>query len=571
MASTSPEPEQSHYGNRTRSTYPVAAWLWGHRMRIGQHWIEYLLEFLNVLTGFEYALGQGVSTDAEGRASYKVHKRLGLRRFVFYDEHEKTLHPKDTAARDALRTALEQKVAGEEAESLILLRKLLRSLSAVEASRSWFAKSLFPAHEALLFGEAARKGATNRHSELRTGVATAEASELDDGIEFGLHNFFARGGELYYLILSAGTEGDEALRKRIGDGFQQLLQQQNTAIGRVAETVEQTWQDLKRNGGGAAPADGQAEGDAVYLQVGWIPERNHPFYRTIAEDIAHLLEAKVEPFERLDLLAHVICFHLALYIYTHASQTTTPPAILVDALEESGPIRQVSAALFRLREAEIEQRVRSYVADELAAFDWNREDAESARTEDYLWELHEHAQSRFVGRLGKRKRAALEKRLEVLEDSVGKEDLSQEECLERYVIVLLETAVLDEFRKNFLGVHRKLTKDTGFVAPKTGRSARFVFSDTLLKALTLAVLGESEQGEVTYAEFLRDLYKRYGLNVGPVEARASGIFDAHRINAEYYDRNRATLLDRLKKAGFASEFSDATALVSARTASLTHV
>jgi len=50
------------YGHIDREGYPLAAWIWGHRLRLGQHWMEYLLEFLNVLAGFDYELGQGVDS-----------------------------------------------------------------------------------------------------------------------------------------------------------------------------------------------------------------------------------------------------------------------------------------------------------------------------------------------------------------------------------------------------------------------------------------------------------------------------------------------------------------------------
>jgi hypothetical protein len=57
------------------------------------------------------------------------------------------------------------------------------------------------------------------------------------------------------------------------------------------------------------------------------------------------------------------------------------------------------------------------------------------------------------------------------------------------------------------------------------------------------------------------LYQRYGFVIGPGEAHISGLFDRQRINAEYYDRNRAALLEKMNHAGLVIEYSDATALV----------
>jgi hypothetical protein len=214
-----------------REGYPVAAWIWGHRLRLGQHWMEYLLEFLNVLAGFDYALGQGINTgEASDHLDYTRFTRLGLRRFVFYDDWEKTRHPFDDAAREQLEAVLRQLCDGDtrtEEDPLTLARTLLLSLSAVEESRSWFAKSLFPAHHNLLFWEGLRKGATKFVG--RRSADGLPLHQLDKGIAFDARNFFARGGEIYYLILSAGTRNDPARRRAITDRLRTLLTEPNAA------------------------------------------------------------------------------------------------------------------------------------------------------------------------------------------------------------------------------------------------------------------------------------------------------------------------------------------------------
>ena len=67
---------------------------------------------------------------------------------------------------------------------------------------------------------------------------------------------------------------------------------------------------------------------------------------------------------------------------------------------------------------------------------------------------------------------------------------------------------------------------------------------------------------MTCDQFLTRLYSRYGLIVGPDEARLSGLLERQRVDAEYYDRNKSALLDKMKHAGLAVEYSDATAVVS---------
>src|SRR3954452_902215 len=90
--------------------HAIAARIWGHRLRAGQHWMEYMLEFLSVLSGFEYQFGQGLA-DHDGEPNYQIEyrvpKRLGLRRFVFYDGREKTPDPRDQRAAYEIRRKLQ--------------------------------------------------------------------------------------------------------------------------------------------------------------------------------------------------------------------------------------------------------------------------------------------------------------------------------------------------------------------------------------------------------------------------------------------------------------------------------
>ena len=545
------------YGYIDREGYPLAAWIWGHRLRIGQHWMEYLLEFLNVLAGFGYELGQGL--EGAARQEYVRFTRLGLRRFVFYDEREKTRHPYDEAAREQLLAALEQQIDthdGDAQSGLELARSLLRAFSAVEEQRSWFAKSLFPAHHNFLFWEALRKGATKYKG--RSVPAGTPPQRLDADIAFDARNFFARGGELYYLMLSAGTENHADRRQRIARRLRSLLNEHNQALGLLAQIIDQAWQ--------TEPASDN--GHDRTGRLGWIPDPDCPLYVLIAEDVDAFLQVDLDPLETLDLLAHLIGFHLTLYIYhrTHPEATSTRhaegscrvvcrPALLIDAMEgaDGGVIRRVSAALFREQEAYIIQKGRDYVRHQVEAW------ATGVTDGDLAPRLDSEARAHFnLNALHKSSLEPFTRRVDMLWAQFNDGSLDRDAFIAGYAEALTDL-LLRDFRKNFLGVHRKLSKSVGFVAPRKGPGARFVMGDNLLKALTLANI--SSDAGVTYDEFLARLYERYGLVVGPAEAQEAGLLERQRINVEYYDRNRLSLLEKMKHAGLAVEYSDATAVV----------
>jgi hypothetical protein len=341
------------------------------------------------------------------------------------------------------------------------------------------------------------------------------------------------------------------------------LLRKNHALGELASVIEAAWLSLLE-----VDETNQSIYDEGY--VGWIPYPNHNLYQLIAEDLETFLKSDLDPLESLDLLAHLISFHLTLYIY-HLSQSNVVenhlnssglqkcrPILLVDLLEGKGKegevIRKESAKLFKEQEHRQEQIVINYIQTKLDS--WAEElkfDGESFE------ELACIAKKHFnIAQAGKKTRQDYDERIHKIIHRFSARQISYSESIQNLQEVLAQF-LLKDFRKNFLPVHRKLAKRSGFVAPLTGPGARFVFGDNLLKAILIATVPPGNQ--IPFGDFLGLLFSRYGIVIGPEEARKSSLFDRQRINAEYYDYNRNALLEKMKHAGLVAEYSDATALV----------
>lgn len=554
--------ERTHYYGKFEKSrgYPVADWIFGHRLYDGQGWMEYLLEFLNVLVGFDYRLGQGTDNEP-GARGYRRNARYGLRRFIFYGDSEKTKDTRDDIARDWLLRVLKERAVGSNGDGspLDAAQELLRSYSAVEASRSWYAKSLFPAHEKLLFWEARRKGA--RASVPREEYEDSSPAELDDGMELGTRNFFSRGGEIYYLILSAGTRDEPERRELIEGELRKLLTETNPAIGRLATLIDDTWQELLQGNGSGEAGDGD-------VRLGWIPDADSALYRAMAEDVEMLLRAELDPLESLDLLAHLICFHLLVYIYYrtnlaqegdgHSGETSLDLRGLmlpVDCLEGQRPnLRQVSASRYKEHEQLQIQRARRYARRRV--MEWaSHASGDAAFAENLETTTYKYFN---VSGLQKATLNAHAAKVERAKQELERNEITEEEFADRYAAEI-EELLLKRFRSRFVPIHRKLARSIGFIAPYQGPSQRFILGDNLLKALVLSNVAPGKR--LPYDEFLDRLYYRYGIVVGQQEARDSGLYDRRPINAEYYDDNRAALQLKLRSAALLEEYSDATALV----------
>jgi hypothetical protein len=553
----------SHYGVYKDEKHPIAARIWGHRLRIGQHWIEYMLEFLSVLSGFGYHLGQGLP-ERENEDGYQTHyhipRRLGLRRFVFYDEREKTRDSRDTRAVMELRRRLGSMMPGVDGrpdeEVIEQVRSLLRSFSAIEDDRSWFAKSLFPIHEEFLLWEGQRKGSTLK--EYRQSADALEFYQLDQGIEFSTRNFFARGGELYYLMISAGTEGRPELRAYISRRLQELLTNQNQSLGRIAYAIDSIWSE--RDDTGAGHINGT---------LGWIFDPKCALYQQIADDLATFLNNDLDSLECLELLAHLISFHIICYIYHRAQPASDSeghasgscleacrPTILVDLLgeQDGGVVRDQSAGLLREQDDLQLRQARDFIDQKL--HEWAAQKPLNEELSEYL--QNEAGLFFQIGQTTVRRRYDT-----MLREVRAQYDAApnHERLLQSYGDVIFE-ALNGEFRKNFLGVHRKIGRAIGLIAPRKGPQIRFVLGDTLLKTLVMSMLGRDNQ--LPFGTFLEQLQARYGIIVGPGEARAAELMERLRINEEYYTRNRDALLSRMQRAGLLTQYSDATALVRRR-------
>jgi hypothetical protein len=540
-----------------REQYALASHIWGHRLRDGQHWMEYMLEFLAVLAGFEYTFGRGLGDPNDpNQNKYQIPKRLGLRRFVFYDQREKTTDERDKQATERIRLKLRQQVQASDSsvdDLLNQLRSLLRSFSAIEDARSWYAKSLFPIHEELLLWEALRKGSTKQRYGGDAG--RLEPTELDAGIEFLARNFFARGGEIYYLMISAGTEQNREQRSRIEQQLKHLLTERNSELGSIAQIINTAWDQHYHD----------PEQNIIKGSLGWLPDPECRLYQRFAEDLDCLLENSLDSLETLELLAHLICFHIICYIYHrahpnshsegHASGSCLEacrPDLLIDLLddEDGSVIRERSAQLLRRMHNWQIERARDTVQDRLLIL------ADTCHPTYLPDDLFDET-VKFFALSGKRKTtyqaAIAEAQATYQANATNRQRLIATMSSKLYEVLH------SDFRTHFLPIHGKLGRAIGLVAPRRGPNPRYVLGDTLLKTLVFATLRPARA--LNFGEFLGTIYQRYGIIVGPGEAREAGLSERLRINEEYYIRNRQALLQRMQCAGLVTQYSDATALV----------
>ena len=194
-----------------------------------------------------------------------------------------------------------------------------------EADRSWYARTLYPLHESLLFFEVRKKG---------------------ENIGFE-RNFFARGGELYFLMLFYGTKDDKLLQESIEKRFEQLLTK-NVPIEKIVESIQTALTDVedKDDFGLLKVQDDEEKGND---RIPYLPNTDHLYYKTFAKELSQLIKVNLDIYELFPLLTSLINFQLMRYMYNQAIISDNQQVLFffdcLDGQEEQ--ILKISSNTFR--------------------------------------------------------------------------------------------------------------------------------------------------------------------------------------------------------------------------------
>ncbi|TBL80852.1 hypothetical protein [Paenibacillus thalictri] len=507
-------------------TSQLSARIWGHRFRDSQRGPEYVLEFLNVLFGADYSF----SSD-----SYIRRKSEGLRKFIFegvkaggggdtlvLDEEEKMRLSQ--AVPEADRYALKQFLRNQEV--------ILYNLTGKEADRSWYAKSLYPLHQSLLYVEMRKKG-KKLQSE---------------------RNFYARGGELYFLMLSHGTDGEPQRRAFIESRIANLLTR-NKAIEKVVEKITGAFEIREKEERGQLYAKKTGTGKNAPDEVPMLPssayEENKQLFTQFAYELERLLLVDIEILDMFHLLTSLVCFQLARYMHERSLQEDSDHLYFCDCLEGGNkPLFQQSARIFDEHENLIKSRFeREFEQNFRHAVGQPEQIAEQLPA----WKLDPDA---FIDKLGLK---SMVKRKEAIKRVLAKCVTTDDVLTKLYSEV--REAVSEQMKKHQLNVTRTLSRDGGFATFRRGSGAnyRYTISDSFLQMLVFTKVRPKEKME--YHEFLETLYQDYHIVIGEQQAKSSGLYTRSKLNVRYFQENEKALRSKLKLNGLLVEFSDATAMI----------
>jgi len=480
--------------------------IWGHRLYDEQApWLTFL-EFMTVLLA-ENREGRALKEEALNSLSYRPQLQLRLRNLVFNNPHIMTILTEDRAEEAAWSlwlAKMAETAGGIEERDFSYLRDRFESFqdfadvirflqgSAIEGSsnKRWSSKFVFP------FGPNALYEDTNVNP--RGGVTNDR-------------RFFARTGELLYLMLCRSRDADE-LRGLLVARFLK-----NPApYDRMAAALQ------------GEPQFSKGERAGAYL-----PCSSHSIFNRLAEDWLAILRLPIPAYDAIPHLVTMTGVNLILYQLERAREVL-----------KNDPVQLV---------CEIVSPKKSVVRD-LSADSYQRNNG-----------LPQQAVERFVRRTAETPEwsAALESEdavlnaADILKNAFGWPDNEDDEAAHEAgaLIDQLTDRALSRHKQHFGKIHMTWSRSIGLSSRRSSRRVRYAPTDRLLKTLVVCCVGR----RLEFRDFLALLHDRYGIVIGDSQAR--DFIVSGNADQEDFSDNARRLEERLASLGLLKRLSDSCAYV----------
>jgi hypothetical protein len=487
--------------------------IWGHRFYDDQTPWLVVLEFLNVVTcrsGQGAAFQESFSSEDHEIVRYDMSRLSPVRFLVFNNPYLQQIL--QTATSDAERwRAWLGRVQGklQSQQDFAYLKERFDSFNelcrvveffqgtAVElhTNKRWTSRFLFPYGPNALYADLDGKG---------------------QGLGSNDRRFFARGGELLYLMLNRSGRGQE-----LSDRIQEVLL-----------NPENRWNRLVR---ALLPPQYDSQHDLIRdIEVGYLPYAHHRIYKQLAEDWLALLDLDVPSEALFDPLVRTTGLNLLLYLleagHAVAGERSEARIVLEIASPSRGDVFDLSKENYEANRDLPTRTLAAYLDRALEDPGWDeasrQRDAGAAAVRFLRERFHWNPSRDF------RSPASPEKAYQAMREDAEK-----------------------RHHQHFSKVLPVWSRQIGLSLARRRIGTWYAPNDAFLKALVLANVPTLEEFRI----FLRRLYERYKIVVGPAEAERA--YGALPTDFQEYAANATRLEMRLRALGLLDRLSDDCAYV----------
>jgi hypothetical protein len=509
ITSTNTEP---YFGSKDRNEAWIAEAIWGHRLE-RQPFSALLLEFLGMAEGM-FRQGKLLAQTRPGEnPEYLANRSLQLRNLLFnnprMEEILRNAHGSDEDGWSQwLEVMREGASLGEHLTAdfsylrgrfdtfgeLVNVIRLLRRITVDPGSeRGWTFQFVFPIGPAALY--------------------EAVYEKQEGGLE-GTRRVFTRTGEIAYLML---TRASEPLRARIRDRLAPSFEYQ-TSRNRLLMSLMSS----------PEPDRGDMKGGT------YLPYKKHPAYDRMAQDVAAILSLNLPDQDAFQYLQPLLGFHLYLYGIETANCWSSGdcrlPSIICEILAPRiDLVRKAAVASYQQNDALGVAAVKKFIDTTVFS------DPDLIRTlaDDSLDDLAKK---------------------EYLAEHLGR-TVSLKKGLEASDPKTLTTKFYNFAAELYSGGTANgltaLATGCGLASKRGTNRYRYAPTDELLRALVLA----NVSSPMEETAFLRQIYDRYRMVIGPTEAKIEVL--SYLFDESDFKKNRDRLAQHLIGMGLAQRMSDA--------------
>jgi hypothetical protein len=485
--------------------------IWGHRLYNEQLPHLTVLEFLGVL-GSNLDRPLRLREEQGGTVMFKPQRQIRLRGLLFNNPYVESITDSAVSDEEKWRQWFErfaQGATGNDDAGMSYLRRsfasfddfakvieLLRSSSFESRSnKRWSSKFVFP------FGPDALYEDLNIDSKGRMS---------ND------RRFFARTGELLYLMLARSKRGGE-----LGEILAERLFNREAPMNRLARALQ-----------------GEPQHADDPRQAGYLPEASNPRFDQICEDWLSILAKDMPIYDALEHLIAISGLNMLLYFLERAKKIAgddDPVEIVCEIVsKERTKVRALSGDSYQFNQGLSARAVRAHVESIKLEASWAA--AVSA-------EFPEGEQVKLM-----------RERFQWPPDDGGSEDDYTGKSPDALVADLAENA-LARHEQHVGKIHAAWSRAIGLRSRRLSRRTRYAPNDRLLKSIVVSIVDDRMQ----FDEFLAEAKRRYGLILG--DAEGSRLVDAKLVDQEELSENRDNLETRLVGLGLVRRLSDSCSFV----------
>lgn len=488
--------------------FAVDEHIWGHRLYDEQLPHLAVLEFLCVLGS---NANSPLTASHSEKVRYRPQRQIRLRGLLFNNPYVESVREKSIPNDEKWRIwkeffAQDETKLGDE--DMDYLRQVFTSFDdfakAIELLRSssfearsnkrWSSKFVFP------FGPDAI------YEDLRVDARGASNDR----------RFFARTGELLYLMLCRAERGSE-----LGQKLVERLFDKSVPMNRLVKALQ-----------------GEPQHAQDYRDVGYLPYLTHPRFDQICEDWLSILSRDIPIYDALEHLITSAGLNLLLY-FLECSKAQVGDVEPVEFLceivsKERTKVRALSGDSYQFNQAISIRAVRASIENIRLTDEW----AEAIKSDYPDAECAKLMRANFQW-----------PSVDGDDDSDSTSKAGDE--LVRQLVDMAESRHGQHVGK----IHSAWSRAIGLSSRRLSRRNRYAPNDRLLKTLVVTIVDDRMQ----FNEFLQEAKRRYGLVIG--DAEGVRLVKDKLVDQEALSDNRGNLEARLVGLGLVRRLSDSCSFV----------